>query len=492
VLALGLDIGTTATKAVLIDDAGRVVAGGERPTELRSPRPGWAEEDPAAWWDNVQALCRQLPVANVAAVGVSGMVPCVILLDAQGRVLRPSIQQNDARAVREVAELRARFPDEEAVLRTTGSAITQQSVGPTLLWLQRHEPDVWARTHAVLGSYDLIARLLGAEPALERNWALESGLLDLASGEWSREMCAAVELDPALLAPVRSASTVVGGVSRSAADATGLAAGTPIVAGAADHVAAALAAGVVEEGDVLVKLGGAGDILLSTATPLLDARLYLDDHLVPGQWLPNGCMAASGSALKWFQAELAGGAALAHLDEEAAAAGPGAGGVVALPYLLGEKTPIHDPEARGAFAGLHLGHRRGHLARALLEAVACGFRHHVEVFAEHGLRPGRWRVTDGGARSPLWRQILADVLGARLEATPDRSASAVGAAFAAGMGVGMFGAWAEIERFVAVTAVAEPDPATEPVYADLYGRYRALYPALRSVLDAARPQAVAA
>jgi xylulokinase len=482
-LALGIDVGTTATKAVVLDVDGRVVAEAERPSELRSPHPGWAEEDTELWWGNVCSLREELPVGEVAAVGVSGMVPCVILLDGTGRALRPSIQQNDARAVSEVDEVRERLASAE-VLPRTGSPVTQQSVAPTALWLRRHEPEVWNDTRTILGSYDYIAFRLTGERGVERNWALESGLFDLRSGGFGADLCAAGEIDAGLLPRVRESSEVVGEVSAEAAATTGIARGAAVVAGTADHVASAFAAGLVSEGDLLVKLGGAGDILLSTDSALVDERLYLDFHLVPGKFLPNGCMAASGSLIRWFQSELAGGTPLADLDAEAAAAGAGAGGIVALPYMLGEKTPINDPRARGALVGLHLGHRRGHVFRAVLEAIGFGFRHHVDVFTERGYEPRRVCVTNGGARSGLWKQVTADILGRPLEVPRESGGSALGAAFAAGMGIGMFSDWSEIERFVTIVQTVEPDRAAHARYGELYRLYRELYPALRTIFHA--------
>jgi xylulokinase len=481
---LGIDVGTSATKAVVIEPSGAVVAQAERPVDLASPHPGWAEEDPAQWWENVCSLCRELPLADVVAVGISGMVPAVILLDGAGRPLRPSIQQNDARAGAEVSELRAALG--EGVLARTGSPVTQQSVGPTAMWLARHEPEIWRQTATILGSYDYIAfRLTGAR-AVERNWALESGLFDLGTGTWAEDLCAAAGIDPGRLPQPRRPDEIVGEVTTEAAAATGLRPGTSIVAGSADHVASAFAAGIVEDGDLLVKLGSAGDILMASDEPLVDARLYLDFHLVPGKYLPNGCMAASGSFIRWFQRSLAGGAALATLDAEAEAAGPGAGGILALPYLLGEKTPINDPEARGAFVGLRLDHERGHLFRAVLEATAYGFRHHLDVFAELGRPPARVRVTNGGARSRLWKQVVADVVGLPLEALAGSAGSELGAAFAAGMGIGALSTWDEIERFVHIGDVVEPDRSVGELYDALYGAYRALYPALDPVLALAR------
>ncbi|MGH2723695.1 MAG: FGGY-family carbohydrate kinase [Actinomycetota bacterium] len=477
---LGVDVGTTATKAVLLDPGGGIVGEAERPVRLYSPHPGWAEEDTEEWWGNVRELTRELAAPRkIAAVGFSGMVPCVILLDEAGQVLRRSIQQNDARAIEQIRKLRERLA-EARVLERTGSPITQQSVGPTLMWLAEHESEAWGRARAVVGSYDLMAFRMTGERTVEANWALESGLYDLHDDRWARDIVEAAGADAALLPPVRRAHEVVGHVTDEAAAETGIPTGTPVVAGSADHVASAFAAGIVDEGDLLVKLGGAGDILLATGTPLVDPRLYLDFHLVPGRYMPNGCMAASGSLILWFQRNIAAGASLEELDREAEAAGPGAGGVVALPYFLGEKTPINDPEARGAFVGLHLGHDRGHLFRAVLEAIAFGFRHHVDVFTERGHPPRRVRVTNGGARSWVWTQVTADVLGMPLEKLASRGGSAVGAAFAAGMGIGAFSDWREIDRFLEVADVVEP--RGDDAYERAYRSYRALYPAMREVM----------
>lgn len=482
---LGVDVGTSATKAAVFDAAGGIVARAERPVDLLSLHAGWAEEDPGQWWDNVCALCRELPTDGVEAIGVSGMVPAVVLLDAEGRPIRRSIQQNDARASAEVDELRGALAGAR-VLERTGSAVTQQSVGPTARWLARHEPDVWAATRTMLGSYDYVTYRLTGSLGVERNWALESGLYDLERSAFADDLCAASGIDPERLPPVRRADEIVGGVSREAALATGLAEGTPVAAGSADHVASAFAAGLVSDGDLLIKLGSAGDILLASDQVLVDERLYLDYHLVPGTYLPNGCMATSGTFIRWFQRELAAGEPLEALDAEADAAGPGAGGIVALPYLLGEKTPINDPAARGAFVGLHLGHGRGHLFRAVLESTAYGFRHHLDVFAERGHVPRRVRVTNGGAQSRLWTQVVADVTGCTLETLGRRGGSELGAAFAAGVGAGAFGSWDEIEPFVHPVEAVRPDAAAHARYGELYPAYRELHPALAPVLSVVR------
>lgn len=488
-LTLGIDIGTTSTIGILIDDEGRALALAQRPVELHSDRPGWAEENPAQWWENCCAVIPEI-LANagrnardIAAIGVTGMLPAVVLLDADGRLLRRSIQQSDGRTGAEVADLAAAL-DEAVFVRRTGNGINQQLVAPKLRWLERHEPDVFGSIATVLGSYDYINWRLTGVRAIERNWALEAGFLDLASGRIDPELVALGHIEPLLLPPVRASHEVIGGVTSAAASATGLAAGTPVVAGCADHVASAFVAGIRRDGDLLLKFGGAGDILLATDQPKPDPRLFLDYHLVPRLFLPNGCMACSGTVLNWIVHELAGGLGdaqtlgetpHARLDRLAAGVPPGAEGLILLPYFLGEKTPLHDPYARGTLVGLGLHHTIGHIWRAALEAVAFGFRHHVEVFEELQQSVRRVVASDGGAQSRVWMQIAADVLGHPIELLADHPGSCLGAAYVAGVAVGSFSGWDGIARYVRPAGVVAPDPARANLYAGHYALYREIY-----------------
>ncbi|MGH6916777.1 MAG: FGGY-family carbohydrate kinase, partial [Geminicoccaceae bacterium] len=388
---------------------------------------------------------------------------------------------SDGRTGREVSELRAEF-DPAAFVRRTGNGINQQLAAPKLRWLERHEPDVFGSIATVFGSYDYINwRLTGAR-AIERNWALEAGFLDLASGQIDAELVALGHIARGKLPAVRTSHEVIGEVTSAAASATGLAAGTPVVAGCADHVASAFVAGIRREGDLLLKFGGAGDILLATERPRPDPRLFLDYHLVPGLFMPNGCMACSGAVLNWIVRELAGSDAdtlgetpHARLDRLAADLPPGAEGLILLPYFLGEKTPIHDPYARGTLVGLGLHHNLGHIWRAALEAVAFGFRHHVEVFEELELSVRRLVASDGGAKSRVWMQIAADVLGRPIELLAGHPGSCLGAAYVAGVGSGGFTGWDEIARYVRPAGMVAPDPARADRYARHYALYRELY-----------------
>jgi xylulokinase len=472
---IGIDVGTTGTKAVLFDTTSGIVAQASRETTLYSPSPGFAEADTDQWYAGAVESIREVLSTSgisgdsVAAVAVSGMVPAVVAVDAEGKPLRRAILQNDARAHREVGELAAAL-DGVDLVAMTGSALTQQSVAPTTVWLRTHEPDVYDRTAHYVGSYDWVLTALGAEVHVEQNWALESGLFTI-DGAVADAVIAAAGLDAATVGPVHRPGTRVGELSREAAEQTGLPAGTALIVGGADHVLSAFAAGVNKPGDALVKLGGAGDILVASDTRVVDERLYLDAHPVPGHWLPNGCMATSGSLIRWFQA-LIGGDDLTVLDDEAAASKPAE--VLCLPYFLGEKSPIHDPDLRGVFAGMHLGHTRADLYRSVLEAIAFGFRHHVDVFTDIGIRPNRVMITNGGSKSTLWKQIHADVLGIELRPVRGHPGASLGAAVIAAIGVGALDDWSDAARFVSLDPPVVPDPARRAAYDDAYPMWRDL------------------
>ncbi|MBJ7338533.1 FGGY-family carbohydrate kinase [Mycolicibacterium sp.] len=472
---IGIDVGTTGTKTVLFDTERGIVAQAARDTALHSPHPGFAEADTAQWHRNVVESIREIlatndiPARDICAVAVSGMVPAVVPVDERGRPLRHAILQNDARAHREVAELAVDLSGVDLVTMT-GSALTQQSVAPTTVWLRTHEPAVYDRTAHYVGSYDWLLTALGADVHVEQNWALESGLFTI-DGDVATAVITAAGLDTRTLAPVRTPGTQVGELSRAAAESTGLSAGTALIVGGADHVLSAFAAGVNAPGDALVKLGGAGDILVASDTRVVDERLYLDAHPVPGHWLPNGCMATSGSLIRWFQA-LIGGVELTGLDDEAATCAPAE--VLCLPYFLGEKSPLHDPDLRGAFAGMHLGHTRADLYRSVLEAIAFGFRHHVDVFTDIGIPPRRVMITNGGSRSTLWKQIHADVLGIEMRPVRGHPGASLGAAVIAAIGVGALGDWSDAARFVTLDPPVVPDPSRRARYDDAYQNWRDL------------------
>lgn len=487
---LGLDIGTTSTIGILIQLPDTVLGIATRPVTLLSPHPGWAEEDPEQWWANVCAITRELlakagpEAGELVGVGVSGMLPAVVLLDDKGKLLRPSIQQSDARCGAEVEQMRAER-DEAVFLARAGNGINQQLVGAKLRWIEKHEPDLFRRIATVFGSYDYINWRLTGERAVEQNWALEGGFVDIARHEIDPDLVDFAHIPRAALPRKTLSHAILGRVTKAAAEATGLPEGVAVVGGAADFIASALGAGLARPGDVLLKFGGSIDVLIATDKARPDRRMYLDYHLVPGLFVPNGCMSTGGSGLNWFAATFAGGeravaeaAGLSlhqHLDRLAEATPPGAEGVRILPYFLGEKTPIHDPDARGMIAGLSLTHGLGHLWRAMLESYAHAIRHHVEVLNDMGHATERYLVSDGGANSRTWMQIVANVLQKPVQRLAGHPGSCLGAAWTAAIGTGQTTDWSGVARFVTMGEILAPDPATAAIYADGYRAFRDLY-----------------
>jgi xylulokinase len=492
-LFLGLDIGTTTTVGILIDAEGRTRAIAARPVTLRSAQANWAEEEPAEWWQNCGEIVRELMsksgagLKTLAGIGVTGMLPAVILLDEKGRPLRRSIQQNDARAVEELERFRS-FMAEEEFVRLTGTGYSQQLVGPKLMWLKHHDPDNFNRAQHVVGASDYITSRLTSRVQVEHNWALESGFVNLATGDYDPRLIALCGIDPSLLPPIRQSHELVGEVKADAAAHLGIAPGVPVVAGCADHVASAFVCGAYTNGDLVIKFGGAADILLSSDKPVKDPRLYIDHHIVPGLFFSNGCMAAGGNLLNWIVGNLASSEAAAA---EAAAMRPhqwldrlaskSDTELLFLPYILGEKTPLMDPYAKGTLIGLGLHHGIGDIWRAALEGIVFGMRHHVDVFTENGLAISRVFAADGGAASDLWLQIAADVLERPVKRIAQHPGSCLGAAFLAAKASGAIGEWNRIADYVEEDRSFEPRPQRSRRYLDKYALWRETYERLKTL-----------
>jgi xylulokinase len=491
---IGIDVGTTSTIGILIKLPDRTLALESRPVELRSPHPGWAEEDPEQWWRNVCDITRALIASSgvaandVVAIGVAGMLPAIVLLDEHDRLLRPSIQQSDGRCIAEVEELRAEIED-HAFAQHAGNGINQQLLAAKTRWIERHEPEVFAGIATVFGSYDYINFRLTGERRIEQNWALEAGLTDLRAAKLSAPLIAHTHL-PERAVPRRAMSSeVIGVVTPAAAAQCGLAAGTPVVGGAADFIASGLASGLSRRGDCLLKFGGSVDILAISENAQPDPRLFLDYHLMPGLFVPNGCMSTGGSGLNWFVANFGGGVAAEagaaglsphqHLDRLAARVPPRADGVAIVPYFLGEKTPIHDAGARGMISGLSFSHGVPHLWRALLESYAYAIRHHLEVFAEAGAETVGFRASDGGSNSVTWMQIVADVIQKPLQLSAKHPGSCLGAAWTAAIGTGLADDWGAITNLTGHGRQIEPNPANAQAYSDGYAAFREFYRRMR-------------
>lgn len=480
-LLLGLDVGTSSSKAVLARPDGAVVATAQREHATSFPHPGWVEHDAeTVWWTDVLALLAELGperLRQVAGVCVSGIGPCVLPLDGRGEPLRPAILYGiDTRAGAEIEELTERYGADE-ILELGGSPLTSQAIGPKLLWLRRHEPEVWERTRRfAMASSFAVLRLTG-EYVLDHHSASQCNpLYDLAGGRWhegwAEEIAPGLEL-PRLLWPGEAA----GAVGAEAAAATGIPAGTPVAAGTIDAWAEALGAGVVAPGDTMLAYGTTMFVVHVAPAAVPDPALWLTAGVAPASRTVAAGMATSGALTSWLR-ELAGEPPYEQLLGEAEAAPPGADGLVVLPYFAGERTPLFDVDARGAVLGLTLRHGRGHLYRALLEATAFGVRHNLETIEQAGGEPRRLVAVGGGTRGGLWTQIVSDVTGRDQDVPESTIGASYGDAQLAGAAAGLSSLDAGWSR---VGATVRPRPELRPLYDQLYGVYRRLYPATREL-----------
>jgi xylulokinase len=485
-LVLGIDVSTTATKAVLVDERGAVRGVGSAEYGFRTPRPLWSEQDPGLWWDGaITAIGSVLETAGVTggdveAVGLTGQMHGLVLLDAADRVLRPAILWNDQRTAAECDAIRDAVGPDRLVAITGNDALTGFTA-PKLVWVRDHEPELWrVAAHVLLPKDYLRLRLTGTH-MIDKADGAGTLLFDLAARDWSPEVLARLDIPPAWLPPTAEGPAITGMVMPDAAAATGLRAGTPVVAGGGDQAANAVGVGVVSPGSMALSLGTSGVVFAATDRPLFEprGRVHAFCHAVPGRWHMMSVMLSAAGSLRWFRDALAPGVDFADLVAEAAEVPAGSDGLLFLPYLSGERSPHPDPLARGAFVGLTLGHERRHLTRAVLEGVAFGLRDGLDLMTSAGMTPaGQIRASGGGTASPLWRQILADVLGTELATVETTEGAAYGAALLAAVGAGWWrNVDAATEAVVRVTPVAAPGPDAM-VYAERHAVYREVYPAL--------------
>lgn len=489
---VGLDVSTTATKAVLVDRDGRVAGVGAAEHVPSAPRPGWSEQDPADWWETACLALRRVLAetavagSDIAAIGLSGQMHGSVLLDDAGGVVRPAILWNDQRTAAACDEIRARV-GREALIAVAGSDALTGFTAPKLLWVREHEPEAWAAVRHVLLPKDYVRHRLSGDLATDRADASGTLLLDVAARNWSRALLDALDLDPALLPRTAEGPDVTGVVTAEGAAATGLAVGTPIVAGGGDQAANAVGVGAVDPGVVALSLGTSGVVFAATDAYVVESAgsAHAFCHAVPDRWHVMGVMLSAAGSLRWYRDVLAPGAGFDDLVAEAAQAPAGSGDVLFLPYLTGERTPHPNARARGAFVGLGAETTRAHLTRAVLEGVAFGLRDGLDLMVAAGVaRPTQIRASGGGVRSALWRQILADVLEAEIATVETPEGAAYGAALLAAAGVG----WAPSIRDVVASAVVvhprEAPGADRARYAERHQDFRDLYPALHPRFDA--------
>jgi xylulokinase len=494
---LGIDIGTSGTKTLLIDAEGRPLASATAEYPLSTPRPGWAEQEPEHWWQATVATVREvlakagLSGRDVSGIGLSGQMHGSVFLDASNRVLRPALLWCDQRTAAQCAWITEQV-GAERVVELTANPVLTGFTAPKVIWVRQNEPETYRQIAKVLLPKDYIRFRLTGEFHTEVSDASGTSFFHVRERRWAHELLDRIEVPRDWMPAVHESPVASARVSAAAAEATGLAAGTPIVGGGGDQAAGAVGNGIVEAGILSSTVGTSGVVFAFAEQPAVDPglRVHTFCHAVPGTWHVMGVMLSAGGSLRWYRDALAhpesafarilGQDPYETITQTAAAAEPGCEGLLFLPYLTGERTPYPDPNARGVFFGLTLRHDKRHMARAVLEGIAFGLRDSFEILAEMGVPITQVRASGGGARSALWRQIQADVTGREHVTINVDEGPAFGVALLAGVGTGVWSSVPEACRAtIRVVDRSGPVPAAQAIYDRLYPVYRALYPALK-------------
>ena len=492
---LGIDVGTGGTRALILDEKGRVISSAtEDHRPFVSPQIGWAEQDPCDWWRACGVAVRHaLAQANlrsdqISCVGLSGQMHGAVLLDEQEHVVRPALIWCDVRTEKQCRGLTAQIGAENLIQLTCNPALTNFTL-TKCLWVRENEPENWRRVRSLMLPKDYVRFQLTGERATDVADASGTLLLDVAHRRWSKEMLNLVQMDESFLPGLYESPEICGRISDAGAAATDLQKGTPVVAGAGDQAAGAIGMGVVSPGTVSATIGTSGVVLAATDRPALDSRgrVHTFCHAVPGRWIAMGVTQAAGLSLRWFRDQFGSGEprqSYESLTEEAASAPPGCDGLLWAPYLMGERTPYLDPAARGMLVGLTASHTRAHVIRAILEGVAFSLRDTFTIFQEMEVPVTTVRLGGGGARSALWRQIQADIYGQPVETVEAEEGAAYGAAILAGVGVKMWSSVDEAcESVVRVSENVTPDSEHCLVLERAYAMYRRMYPAMKSIMN---------
>lgn len=492
---LGIDVGTSGVKVVLIDAAGTVIGSVTAEYPLSTPQPLWSEQNPEDWWQGTRrALARiarecDVDPAGIAGLGLTGQMHGAVFLDQNDQVIRPAMLWNDGRTAAQCAEI-TELVGEARLLQIAGNPALTGFQAPKVLWLREHEPEAYRRMACLLLPKDYIRFQLTGARASDVSDAAGTLLLDLAARDWSDEILAALAIPRAWLPQVYEGPEVTGRLRDELAAELGLPRGLPVVAGGGDNAAAAVGNGVIREGSITSSIGTSGVLFAHSDTIRLDpqGRLHTFCHAVPDAYHLMAVTLAAGGSLRWLRDTLAGPGVheggYDALAEEAAAVPPGSEGLIFLPYLSGERTPHRDPLARGGFIGLTTRHGRGHLVRAVMEGVTYSLRDGLEIMRGMGLDVGEVRVTGGGARSPLWRQMQADVFGTPITRMRAEEGPAFGAALLAGVGAGIYAdTAAAVAATVATAGTIEPDLAAMRAYDAGYAIYRTLYDVLKPTFE---------
>jgi xylulokinase len=488
VFFLGIDTSTTSSKVLLIDEQGNVVAVASNPHTLQTPKPLWSEQDPHEWWKAVSASIRSVLEKagvggeRVVAVGLTGQMHGLVLLDLDGNVLRPAILWNDQRTQSQCDEIHRRI-GREKFIQITGNVALTGFTAPKILWVKENEPEVYACGKHVLLPKDYIRYKLTGEYAMDKADGSGTVLFDLKSRDWSDEVLVALDIPRAWMPRTFEGTEFTGYVTDEAASLTGLKAGTPVAAGGGDQAAGAVGVGAVEPGIIGLTVGTSGVVFATTPSALIEpeGRLHAFCHAVPGMWHFMGVMLSAAGSLQWYRDTLAPGVSFDDLLKEAESIPAGTEGLQFLPYLSGERTPHPDPMAKGAFIGLTLRHSRAHMTRAVLEGVAFGLKDSFTLIQNAGLgQITQVRASGGGTKSALWRQIMASVLEAELVTVNTTEGAAYGAALLAGVGIARWNSVAEAcSECIKIIGSTHPLPAESEAYRKSYAVYQELYPALK-------------
>lgn len=487
---LGMDVGTGGTRAVIVDESGRLISGASSEhAPFRTPHPGWAEQDPEDWWRASQDAIRKAltsapePKQPIAALGLTGQMHGAVMLDENGAVLRPSLIWCDTRTQPECDWLHEKIGYEKLIELTCNPALPNFTL-TKLLWVKQHEPHIFAKIRHIMCPKDYVRYRLTGEFAIDVQEASGTLLLDVTHRRWSTEVAEAAGIPESWLPKVYESPEVCARVSETAAGLTGLASGTPVVAGAGDQGAGAVGMGILQPGSVSATIGTSGVVFAATANPTKDpkGRLHTFCHAVPGLWHVMGVTQSAGLSFQWLRNTFFAGQSYDLLTEAAAQVSPTSDGLEWAPYLLGERTPHLDPQVRAAFAGISTIHTAGHFVRAVLEGVAYSLQDTFALFAELGIPVTGIRLGGGGARGPLWRRIQAGIYGHAVEVLTAEEGGAFGCALMAGVGVNH---WPNLDaacaQAIEVAERIEADPAEVAAYRTGYQQWRKLYPALKTL-----------
>ena len=495
---IGIDLGTSGTKTVLFDEQGGIIASALVEYPMAQPQNGWAEQEPSDWWNASVSTIREViekggvNAEDIVSLGISGQMHGLVMLDEKNEVIRPSIIWCDQRTAKECEEIEARVGKERLIEITANPALTGFTASK-ILWVRNNEPENYAKCAHILLPKDYVRFMLTGEYATEVSDASGMQLLDIGARAWSDEVLEKLEIDKNLLGKVYESPEITGYITEEAAALTGLKKGTIVVGGAGDNAAAAIGTGTVNDGDAFTTIGTSGVVFAHTKEMSIDpkGRVHTFCCAVPGEWHVMGVTQGAGLSLKWFrdnfcadiieQAKKEGKNPYKVMDDMAEEAGISARKLLFLPYLMGERTPHLDPNARGAFFGLSAIHDRGDMIRAIMEGVSYSLKDCLTVLEEMGVRPEHMLACGGGGTSALWRQMLADIYGMNVSTVDSKEAPALGVAILAMVGAGIYASVPEAcEKILRLNTTTAPTPENSERYEKVYALYRALYPHLKA------------